>query len=616
MAKAIKKARSRKKQSTPKNAKKAVSKAVKLPTNTLSAWEKAYSARFGGSQFGNDAIGLFALGLQYGIEDLEAIGAESVTGGGNDKKCDIFYFDREEGRCVIAQCYVSEKRRSSAKGNKASDLNTAISWLITSPLASLPEEIKPNAAELRDAIKSGDLKELSIWYVHNCPESKNVADEMRAVEHAAAAAIQKLDKDSSVAILAREFGAGQFEKLYRASGSPILVTVEVKTIVETGYQITGGDWSAYQTYVPGSFIYRLFSQHKTDLFSANVRDYLGSRESDANINNGIKETATKSPENFWVYNNGVTALVNGLKPKKRSDGRINLTIDGISIVNGAQTTGALGSLDKPPQQQLMVPIRFIWTSNQARVEDIIRFNNSQNKISASDFRSTDPVQKRLKGEFETIPDAEYEGGRRGSASDTIKRRPNLLPSYTVGQALAAFHGDPTIAYNQKSEIWINDTIYSTFFKEETTAKHIVFAYSLLKAVGSKKVELVNKQRNQEALTKTEKEQLQFFEKKGSIQLACAAIADCLEAVLDQAVPNKFRLSFGKKASPLQAEGYWTDLSTALLPLVGNLDSAFSANRITSELTKKAIPQFRNVVQAVAKPNRETFEQFTKRVYID
>lgn len=596
--------------------KKAATKKAKAAAGAPPAWETAYASRFKGSQFGNDAIGLFALGLQYGIDDLEAIGAESVTGGGNDKKCDIFYFDKEEGRCVIAQCYVSEKSRASAKANKASDLNTAVSWLLTAPIATLPEEIKANAGELRDAIKSGDIKELSIWYVHNCPESKNVTDEMRTVEHTAAAAIQKIEKNSSIAILAREFGAGQFDKLYRASGSPILVTVEVKTTVETGYQINGGDWSAYQTFVPGTFVYKLFSDHKTDLFSANVRDYLGSRESDANINNGIKETATKSPENFWVYNNGVTALVNGLIPKKRSDGRINLTIDGISIVNGAQTTGALGSLDKPPQKQLMVPIRFIWTGNQARVEDIIRFNNSQNKISASDFRSTDAVQKRLKGEFESIPDAEYEGGRRGSASDTIKRRPNLLPSYTVGQALAAFHGDPTIAYNQKSEIWINDQIYSTYFKEETTAKHIVFAYSLLKAVGSKKVDLVNKQKNEEALTKTEKEQLHFFEKKGSIQLACAAIADCLEAVLDQAVPNKFRLSFGNKISPTKAEEYWADLSTALLPLIGNLDAAFSANRITSELTKKAIPQFRNVVQAVAKPNRETFKQFAGRVLID
>lgn len=264
----------------------------------------------------------------------------------------------------------------------------------------------------------------------------------------------------------------------------------------------------------------------------------------------------------------------------------------------------------------MVPIRFIWTTNQDRVQEIIRFNNSQNKISASDFRSTDAVQKRLKSEFERIPEAEYEGGRRGGASDTIKRRPNLLPSYTVGQALAAFHGDPVVAYDRKSEIWISDQIYSTYFKEETTAKHIVFAYSLFKAVGNKKLELVNKQKEEVDLTRTEAEQLAFFDKKGSIPLVCAAIADCLEAVLGHAVPNKFRLSFGRSVSPVQAEGYWSELCSPLFPLIGNLDSAFSADRISTELTKKAIPQFRNVVQSVSRPNKETFKQFSDHVEID
>jgi AIPR protein len=309
-------------------------------------------------------------------------------------------------------------------------------------------------------------------------------------------------------------------------------------------------------------------------------------------------------------------LVNGLVPEKRPNGTIHLTIKGISIVNGAQTTGALGSLEKPPKGDLMVPIRFIWTANKARVQDINRFNNSQNKISASDFRSTDAVQKRLKSEFEKIPEAEYEGGRRGGASDTIKRRPNLLPSYTVGQALAAFHGDPVVAYDRKSEIWISDQIYSSYFKEETSAKHIVFAYSLFKAVGNKKLELVGKQKDEIDLTRTEIDQSQFFEKKGSILLVCAAIADCLEGVLGHAIPNKFRLSFGPKVSPSEAEGYWSELCTPLFPLIGNLDAAFSADRITTELTKKAIPQFRNVVQSIARPNKETFQQFADHVDVE
>jgi len=580
-----------------------------------SAWEDAYRTRFIGSNFGNDAIGLFALGLQFNIDDLDAVGAEVIAGGNDDKKCDIFYLDKDEGRCVIAQCYVSQKSRASAPANKAADLNAAISWLLNTPIKSVPKEMQANAQELRQSIKSGELKELGIWYVHNCPESKNVANELSAVEHAAGIAISHLNSSQAVRVLAREFGNKQFTRLYKASGSPILVTDKINTTVDGGYSIEGVDWAAYQTSVPGSLIFGWYSKWGTDLFSANVRDYLGSRESDANINNSIKDTAVESPENFWVYNNGITALVNSLDVVENIS-NTKLSISGISIVNGAQTSGAIGSLEKSPNKSLMVPIRFISTNSKARIQDIIRFNNSQNKISASDFRSTDQIQKRLKEEFGKIPEAEYEGGRRGGGSDTIKRRPNLLPSYTVGQALAAFHGDPVVAYDRKSEIWISDQIYSSYFKEETTAKHIVFAYSLFKTVGNKKVELIAKKKEGLNLTKTEKEQLEFFEKKGAILLACAAISDCLEAVLDKPTPNKFRLSFGDKVSPKKAEQYWSNLCLPLLSLITTLDTAFSANRIRTDEAKKAIPQFRNVVQAVAVPNKAVFESFSSRVKMD
>src|SRR5690349_1032722 len=98
------------------------------------AWQNAYNARFVESKFGDDSIGLFALGLQFGIDDLDSLGAEIITGGGDDKKCDLVYFDPEEGRCVVAQCYLSQKQRVAAPASKASDLNTAVTWLLTTPI--------------------------------------------------------------------------------------------------------------------------------------------------------------------------------------------------------------------------------------------------------------------------------------------------------------------------------------------------------------------------------------------------------------------------------------------------------------------------------------------------
>jgi hypothetical protein len=263
-----------------------------------------------------------------------------------------------------------------------------------------------------------------------------------------------------------------------------------------------------------------------------------------------------------------------------------------------------------------VPVRFIKTKDASLIENIIKYNNSQNKISASDFRSTDGIQKRLKAEFTKIPDAEYEGGRRGGASDTIKRRPNLLPSYTVGQALAAFHGDPVIAYDRKSDIWINDHTYSSYFREETTAKHIVFVYSLFKAIGEKKLELVAKNKEGDPLTGIERDQLAFMEKKGSIPLTCAAVADCLEVILGEAVPNKFRLSFGNKTSPRKAQKLWLEVLEPLFALVPQLNAAFSTNRINTELAKKTVPNFRNVAAAVSSANQKSFKKFSLNVKID
>jgi len=133
-------------------AKKFNKAAKKVVGPAIEAWEDGYSARFTNSPFGDDAIGLFALGLQFNIDDLEAVGAESITGGGDDKKCDLFYFDKEERRCVIAQCYRSKKVRQAAPANKASDLNAAIHWLLTAPLSKVPAALKANASELRNAI--------------------------------------------------------------------------------------------------------------------------------------------------------------------------------------------------------------------------------------------------------------------------------------------------------------------------------------------------------------------------------------------------------------------------------------------------------------------------------
>jgi hypothetical protein len=463
-----------------------------MMSNNEADWGVALDALKTDFDLSDDAIGLLALKLKFRLEDIQVVAAEAITGGGDDKKCDLLYVDKELQVAVIAQCYFSLKDRPAAPANKASDLNTAIGWVLSRDLADLPLGLRGRADEFRSAVESGDIKQIYIWYVHNLPSSKNVLDELKTVEHTAKIALSHFGNGDNINIFTEEIGNKQLQRLYSQAERTIIVTDRFETVVNDAIEINSADWKTVMTTVSAKWLYDLFLKYETDLFSANLRGYLGSRVSDSNINNGIKVTAENEPQNFFVYNNGITALVIDCKIEKRTKKGRRLIIDGMSIVNGAQTTGSIGSLGHPPSEEMFVPIWFVKVSKDKISNSIVRYNNSQNKLQAADFRSTDAIQDRLRKEFEKIPDAEYEGGRRGGASDVIKRSKYSLPSYTVGQSLAAFHGDPVNAYDKKSDIWTNENLYRRFFTERTTAKHIVFCYSLLEEINSRRIDLAQK----------------------------------------------------------------------------------------------------------------------------
>ena len=92
-----------------------------------------------------------------------------------------------------------------APANKASDLNIALTWLLSTDLDHLPEALKGRADELRAAINAGEVKQFFIWYVHNLPCSDNVQRELRAVENTARAALARYPGGQDINIFAEEF---------------------------------------------------------------------------------------------------------------------------------------------------------------------------------------------------------------------------------------------------------------------------------------------------------------------------------------------------------------------------------------------------------------------------
>jgi hypothetical protein len=501
-------------------------------------WESAYALRDDLTPFGAEGIGVFALGLRFALDDLQTVAAESITDGPDDKKIDVLYIDRAQRSAFIMQCYGAESRLDQqAPGNKATDLHTAAAYAFSVGLNNVPIQIRAQVTDLRSAINDGSVDAVYFWYVHNRTESENIAQELKQIEVSALANVRVAFPDIKCTIFAQEVGRKTLEEWFERSNSQILVDDKVTFASQPCYELAGSGWACLVTSVTGKEIFRLFQEYGKDLFSLNVRDYLGIVNKDSNVNNNIRITAENEPEQFWPFNNGLTIITHDFELGD------NLIVNGLAIVNGAQTTGAIGNLQAEPNESLRVAVRFYKASDQEFIEKIIRFTNSQNAIEAADFRSTDSVQRRLRQEFEQIKGADYNGGRRGSGGDKIQRKPDLLPNYTVGQALSAFHGDPVIAYNEKARIWSDNEAYSKVFKDETSAAHIIFVFSLLRAIEQRKQELVTRGRTGGHLTQQEMKEMELHRGPGAQFFLMAIIASCLEVAMDEPIPNRFRLTW-------------------------------------------------------------------------
>jgi hypothetical protein len=189
-----------------------------------------------------------------------------------------------------------------------------------------------------------------------------------------------------------------------------------------------------------------------------------------------------------------------------------------------------------------------------------------------------------------------------------------MPSDTCAQALAIFHQDPVTAYNNRSEIWLDDKLYSQYFCDQTTAEHIVFAYSLLRSVEALRMSLRAKKENQ--LTRSESEQLAFLRQRGGIFLLTAAIARCTEVFIGKPVPNLFRLSFGRKFSPERAQQYWEPVVESAIPFHAQLQPAIASGINNFAEAARVIKNFCSMVESVKASNAKLFRVFASHVKVN
>jgi len=408
--------------------------------------------------------------------DLEALAATALTDGPDDKKIDFIYLDHDDKRLVLTQGYFASKPRDSAPANKASDLNTAAAWFFSGDLKLVPETIREIVSECREALAAEEIDSIELFYVHNLPESVNVARELQTAEDH----IKKVVGSASISIRATELGAAKIQHLYDAQDSHIEVKDTIEFPSEVAFDETGPKWKAYVASVPGNWLHTVYTKYGDGLFSANYRGFLGGGRR-RRVNAGIRESAENRPADFWAFNNGITILTMAMNKSKEK--AKSYTLSGMSVINGAQTTGSIGSVDliKKSIRDVRVLCRVIESSDPDTIAEIVRFNNTQNAITSWDQYSNDPDQKRLVQEFKELGFGyNIKRGFIGTGDEiTIDE---------VMQPLLAFHGRPQDAIRGKNQIFDRKPLYQNAF-DGKKARHVLFVYSLAKAIDDRRLVL-------------------------------------------------------------------------------------------------------------------------------
>lgn len=560
------------------------------------------------AQYGNNALLLYALQLRFEISDIISVASDALTDGGNDKKCDLIYVDQDTGVAVVAQGYMKQtpKEADLAPGNKASDLNTAAAWVFAQNPDDVPEQIREQVRLLQSSIENNSVSTIYFWYVHNLNEQNNpqIKEELTAMQASARALLKTLFPKNEVEIFAVEVGNETIEKWYNAASKQITIidTLDVET-PRVGFELTGDRWKAYVTAVSAKWLQQKYATYKDDIFSGNPRTYLGSGKKKNKINLGIMETIDQQPENFWAYNNGITALVNDYEVPH--EGKDDLSISGITIINGAQTTGAISSVET--LKDAWVPIRFIVCNDTNIIDDIINNNNKQNEILPSDLRSNDKAQNRLRTEFAPYTKLYYSGGRRGNVRPS--RSKEILDPYVVAQALLAFHGDCVTAYNSKNDLWSNDHLYSSIFPENLTAEHIIFTYALARSIDSYKLELQYKSDNR---TDSEEKQHKYLSKRGSKMLFLYTVSRCMEGVMGKKIRDNWTLVFKNNSDFEDLVQIWKTVIKSILPMACSpLESVLRDGLKSKELSESAADTVVGLftsVQDMLQPQLKTFAE--------
>ncbi|GLT17755.1 hypothetical protein GCM10007938_15330 [Vibrio zhanjiangensis] len=430
----------------------------------------------------------FILDILYGVNDIEDA-RDSITDTnfnsiilGNrydDGGIDAIYIDDEEKIVNLFNFKYREKFSADSR-QKLNDVTTSLKYitaLAEGDISHFSGKPREYAEKIKDLYNSNDVWKTRIYFVSNDMSTVDLSD-----PH-----IKNISNSFDVEVNA--ICLKEISEMVSIRPEPISATLVLPNNALMSY--SESDLSSSISYIArlkSSEIVRITCNDKNLRNNHNLENYreLSDVKLDFGVlfdnvrgfvqkskyNENIKETLKDNPSKFFMYNNGITIVAQGIETESiNGNTKQKIIIDNFQVLNGGQTVRTIHNFnsqhedhitDYLPYSEVLVRIFMTGKSNTGEINNIAEYTNSQNSISPADLKSSDERQFQIE---KYLKEKNINYVRK--SGDLGKGDANYEYSITMikfGQLLYAKQGFPEKSTSSKKSIFTKN--YNAIFGDQ------------------------------------------------------------------------------------------------------------------------------------------------------
>ena len=330
------------------------------------------------------ALAAYTIAKLAGLDDATA--ANSITDGSNDGGIDAIYFSPTKNQLFIVQAKYKTSGTAPAQDENLKTIN-GIRALQARRFDEFSEAFCDRSDELELALDTPGVKIHVALAFLGANLGPHVINDLNALKAEMNPISERMDWSPAGLDSIHDWLLAEQE----------VAPVEVDVTLEHWHCTPTPKMTIYGQ-ISVADLADLVGEHGTGLFQRNIRHYLGS----IGVNAAITRSALRTPDEFFYLNNGLTAVAENITPAGGNNDRCAFKLENVSIVNGAQTAGAVAAASITgtisPNAKVLITIIKIGTDDALGLQ-ITKARNHQTAVRGVDFAALDPNQERIRREL-------------------------------------------------------------------------------------------------------------------------------------------------------------------------------------------------------------------------